>query len=39
MIDTCPRIFNTLSNDILVDQNDQEGTISITGEKVTETIL
>lgn len=39
MIDTCPRISNTLSNDIFVDQNDQEGTISITGEKVTETIL
>lgn len=39
MIDICPRICSTLSNDIFVDQNDQEGTISITGEKVTETIL
>lgn len=39
MIDTCRRICNILSNDIFVDQNDQEGTTSITGEKVTETIL
>lgn len=39
MIDTCPRICNTLSNDIFVDQSDQEGTISIIGEKVTKTIL
>lgn len=32
-------VINTLSNDIFVDQSDQEGTISIIGEKVTKTIL
>lgn len=39
MADICSRKSNNLSYDIFVDKNDQEGTISIIGEKVTETIL